>query len=151
MPIKTEISELLNGAADFLAGRKLTSYAWLRRDDDSQVDTIPLEFPENRKAHLEQVAKACTMGAVKVQLMLSRPADFTDHQRRRDFETAAATTMMSNPTPEVQEMAAYYSDKFPPNHSRQTMLWTSDKIVEQHGEDEGSRIIVKWMRHAANA
>ena len=90
------------------------------------------------------------MGAVKVHLLLSRPADFTDHQRRRDFETAAATTMMSNPTPEVQEMAAYYSDKFLPNHSRQAMLWTSDKIVEQHGEDEGSRIIVKWMRYAAN-
>ena len=151
MPTKAQISELLNGAADFLDGRKLTSLAWLRKDDDSEVNIIPLRRSADLAADLEGVAKVCVLGAVKVRLMLAPPDPHAGGAFRHEFEDAAAETMMSHPIPEVEEMAAYYSGKFPPNHGRQAMIWTSDKIAEQYGETEGSRIIVKWMRHAANA
>ena len=151
MPTEAQISELLNGAADFLDGRKLTSHAWLRKDDDSQVDIIPLDHSADLPADLKQVAKACTMGAIKVRLMLAPPDPQTGGGYRHEIEDAAAQTMMLNPPQEVEATAAQCSGKFPPNHSRQAMLWTSDKIVEQYGEVEASRIIVKWLRHSASA
>ena len=151
MPTKAQISQLLNGAADFLDGRQLTSLAWLRKDDHSEVDIITLQRSADLPTDLEGIAKACVLGSFKVHLLLARPHAEDDGGYRHEFEDAAAETMMSNPIPEVREKAAYYAGKFPPNHSRQAMLWTSDKIAEQHGETEGSRIMVKWMRHAANA
>ena len=151
MPTKAQISELLNGAADFLEGRKLSSRAWLRKDDDTEVDITRLRHSADPPADLEGVAKACVLGAVKVRLMLAPPDPHAGGAFRHEFEDAAAETMMSNPIPEVQDKAAYYAGKFPPNHGRQAMIWTSDKIAEQYGETEASCIIVKWMRHAANA
>ena len=151
MPTKAQISQLLNSAADFLDSRKLTSHAWLRTDDDSEVGIIPLEHSADLPTNLEGIAKACTMGAIKIHLLVARPHSEVGGGYWHEFEDAAAEMMMSNPIPEVQEKAAYYAGKFPPNHVRQAMLWTSDKIAEQYGETEGSRIIVKWMRHAANA
>ena len=151
MPTKAQISELLNGAADFLDGRKLSSLAWLRTENDTAVDIIRLRHSANLHADLAVVAKACVLGSIKVRLLLAPPAPQSDCAYRREFEDAATETMMSHPIPEVQEKAAYYSKKFPPNHGRQAMLWTSDKIADQYGEAEAGRIMVKWMRHAANA